>query len=102
MSDEEVLFQRAHALAPGEAEQHGLKELAAGLFGRKLEDVKADWERVSEQIRQMISATATSKPEGFRLDEVRVALAFNAKGKLVFVAEAGMEATVTLSFRRGE
>lgn len=103
MSDEdEVFFQRARVLAAGEAERQGLMDDARGLFGRKLKDVKADWERVSDQIQEMIAATASSKPAGFGLDEVQVSLAFNAQGKLVFVAEAGIEATVALTFRRGE
>jgi len=100
-SEELVLFQAPPtSLAPGEFEQHGLKDLARGLFERKLEDVKADWSKVTSQIAQMIQATENTQPTGFALDSVEVSLGFNAKGQLVFVAEAGIEATVSVTFKR--
>src|SRR5262249_48067448 len=95
-----VLFQGSHQLAPGEFEQHSLKDLTLGLFGKNLEEVKADWRKVSAQIREMIQATEDVKPTGYGLDSVTISLGFNAKGHLVFIAEAGVQATVSVTFKR--
>jgi hypothetical protein len=95
-----VLFQGSRQLAPGEFEQHSLKDLTLGLFGRNIEEVKADWKRVSTQIREMIQATEDVKPTGYGLDSVTISLGFNAKGQLVFIAEAGVKATVSVTFKR--
>lgn len=100
--EEVVLFQgpTTSQLTPGEFEQHGLVDMARGLFGRKIEEVKADWKRVSTQVKEMIEATESAQPSGFGLDSVTISLGFNAKGQLVFIAEAGIEATVSVTFKR--
>ena len=37
---------------------------------------------------------------GYELSEVNISLGFNAKGKLAFIAEAGVEASVSIVFKR--
>jgi hypothetical protein len=92
-----VLFQGSTPLQPGEVELHRFRER---LFGRNLNDVKADWAKISVQLREMLDSFAPQVPRGFALDSVQVSLGFSAQGKLVFIAEAGVEASVTIEFRR--
>jgi hypothetical protein len=94
-----VLFTGVPALEPGEVELQSFKER---LFGRKLEDVQADWARVSSQVSNMVDATAAERPKGFELETVEVSLGFTASGKLAFIAEAGVEASVAVTLKRVE
>jgi hypothetical protein len=95
-----VLFAGPSRLLPGDVELHGLKEVTDRIFGKKLEDVKADWQKVFSQIREMLEETGTETPKGFSLDNVTVSLGFSAHGQLVFIAEAGVEASISLTFKR--
>lgn len=98
-----VLFEGSTALQPGEVEVHGLKGIqgfGGRLFGRKLDEVKADWHKVFGQAQEMIEAAQPESPKGFGLDTVTISLGFNAQGRLVFIAEAGVEATVSVTFKR--
>lgn len=97
---DKVIFQGSHQLERSELERHGLSDLGGRRFGRKLEDLKGDWERVSHQITEWIEAARVRPPDDFDLDEVSVELGFNAKGQLVFVAEGGVQATVKLTLKR--
>jgi hypothetical protein len=49
---------------------------------------------------QEILQDVTLVPANFQLDEVVFELGFSAQGKIVFVAEAGVDATVSVTFRR--
>jgi hypothetical protein len=95
-----VLFQGEKHFEPGQVELHSLSDLTGKLFGRKLEDVKADWRKVSLQVKEMMESVVAQVPKGFTFETVEVSLGFSAEGKLVFVAEAGVEASVTLTFKR--
>jgi hypothetical protein len=70
------------------------------LFGRRVQDVKADFEKVSVQINEILSTAFAQPPSGLHVDSVEVALGFSAKGRLAFIAEAGVEATVTVTFKK--
>lgn len=94
-----VLFAGSPTLKPGEAELHSLRDK---LFGVKLEDVKKDWQRVSHQIGEMVASFRPKEPSGMGLKELEVSLAFTAEGRLAFVAEAGIEASVKLVFSRSD
>ena len=55
---------------------------------------------ITKQVFDMLSATnETTTKAGYTLDEVSVSLGFSAKGKLAFIAEAGVEASVTVKFK---
>jgi hypothetical protein len=95
-----VLFQGEKQFQPGQVELHSLSDLAGKLFGRKLEDVKKDWKRVSAQVKDMVESVTADVPKGFAFESLEISLGFSAEGKLVFVAEAGVEATVSLTFKR--
>jgi hypothetical protein len=93
-----VLFQGVAPLQPGEVELHSF---GSRLFGRRLDDVKADWAKLSVQLRAMVDSFVPEVPQGFALDSLKISLGFSAQGKLVFIAEAGVEASVTIEFKRG-
>jgi hypothetical protein len=95
-----VLFQGAESLPPGGVELHSFKGVSEKLFGRQLDDVKADWKKVSGQVKEMMDSVVPEVPKGFTFESVEVKLGFSAEGKLVFVAEAGIEASVSLTFKR--
>jgi hypothetical protein len=68
---------------------------------RSLGDVKKDGQVVIGQVADVMRSSDGEVAErGFRLSEVEVALGFDARGKLAFIAEAGVEATVTVRFQR--
>ncbi len=94
----QVAFLTDRHLQPGEfAAQFGMPNI----FTRPLKEVKADWHLVVNQVSDMLSAAdrvATS--HALKLDEVTIQLAFSAKGQLVFVAEAGVQASIAVSFKR--
>ncbi len=99
-SDEDiVLFVGAPALQPGEVELQSFREK---IFGRKVEDVQNDWRRISGQIATIVDASTAERPRGFELESVEVSLGFSASGKLAFIAEAGVEASITVTLKRKE
>ena len=92
-----VLFQGRTPLKPGEVELHALSDR---LFGRKIEEVKSEWKILSSQLQEMINGFTLNKPNGFSVDEITIELGFSAEGKLAFIAEAGIEASISVSFKR--
>lgn len=84
--------------APGEFVPHSFKDK---LFGRRLEDVKLDWQKISRQISELVASTSEAEQSGFRVDSIEVSLGFSASGKVAFIAEAGVEASVSLTLTRG-
>ena len=70
-----------------------------GVFTRPKKEVRADLERVMGQVAFLLDG-ASSAPKDYDLEEVTIALGFSAKGQIVFIAEAGVSATITVTFRR--
>jgi hypothetical protein len=95
-----VLFEGPSTLQPGEAETHGLMGVVGRVFGRPLQDVEADWNRVLGQVSSILESAIPGSFNGYDLDTVSIALGFNAKGGLVFIAEAGIQVSVTVTFKR--
>jgi hypothetical protein len=92
-----VVFAGTPTLQPGELEVHSFKDR---LFGRRIEDVEGDWQQVSNQVSRLVKATSAEQPAGFRLGSIEISLGFTASGKLAFIAEAGVEASVTVTWNR--
>jgi hypothetical protein len=67
-------------------------------FYRKLDELRGEWRILVEKIGSVVSGTEKIS-ESILLDEVSVQIGFNAKGKLVFVAEAGVNASFTLRMK---
>jgi hypothetical protein len=93
-----VVFGGKPTPEPGKAPEHTFDALRK-LFARDIDDVKADFTRVTAQLKALVEALPTSV-SGFEVDELSIELGFSASGKLVFIAEAGVEATVGVTFRR--
>ena len=80
------------------------KSLGSGLgyeLSKKVDDVKNDWKRMMEDLQFIIDETersATNKK--YVLDEITVSLGFSATGKIAFIAEAGVEASIEVKFKR--
>jgi hypothetical protein len=72
---------------------------APGLFGRARDAVKADFERVIAQL-QFVLDGMSQVTKNYDLDEITFELGFTAQGKVVFIAEASVAATVTATFKR--
>jgi len=100
-TDEITFITRGTQPPAGTVDLH--RETVGKTLTRKLSEVKDDWRIMSTHVIEMISATDTNIGKaGYSLDEVSVSLGFNAKGKLAFIAEAGVESSVTIVFKRGK
>lgn len=99
VDEDVVLFVGTTTLAPGELELQSFKDR---LFGRRIEDVQEDWKRMSAQITKIVDATSSARPSGFELDSIEFSLGFSASGQLAFIAEAGVEASVSISLSRSK
>lgn len=65
-----------------------------------IEKVKAEWDRMMARVATLLeSAKQAAAPGPFELQEIQLQLAFTAKGHIAFIAEAGVQAGVTLTFR---
>jgi hypothetical protein len=97
-----VLFQGEKVVPKaGAVELHLFGSDTPGtLFGRSVDDVKKDFEKVSGQVEQILENAFTRVPKGLRFESVEISLGFSAKGKLAFIAEAGIEASVAVTFKR--
>ena len=98
-SDDYIVFGGRPRPVPGSSEDHALTDWFGGLVPRKKEEVKQDWHRVIGQIQELLQDVSLV-PANFQLDEVVFELGFSAQGKIVFVAEAGVDATVSVTFKR--
>ena len=94
-----VLFGGKPTPEPGTAAEHGVFDPYRKLFARELPEIKEEFSKVSSQVEEIINGISTTVGE-YEIDEVTLELGFSASGKLVLVAEAGIETTVGLTFRR--
>jgi hypothetical protein len=96
-----VVFSSGYTAPVGVAEQHGPGEVIERLFRKSAEEVKANWLQVVEQMRYFIS-NAETLAGNYELSEVEFKLGFTAAGTIVFIAQAGVEATISATFKRKE
>lgn len=94
-----IVFAGERELPVGAFEQHGLGDYFGNLFGRTKEDVKADWERVIDQIRFLLDGVSEATKD-YALEEITFELGFSAEGQIVFVAKAGVTTTISATFKR--
>ena len=97
-----VLFQGAKPLSPsGTVQLQSLGgDIVGSMFGRTVKDVKADFDKVSAQVNQVLSTAFSKTPGGLKLDNIEIKLGFSAEGKLSFIAKAGVEATVSITYKK--
>ena len=93
-----VRFLGKPKIAPGDVDLHSGEGAFAHLVTRPLADVEHDVGRISQQIKRMVEKAVQAEPFGMTLETVEVGLAFSAKGELMFIAEAGVEASIHLSY----
>jgi hypothetical protein len=92
-----IVFAGEKQLPVGGIEQHSLGEWAGSLFGRTRVEVKADWEKVVNQIRYLLDEVSAATKD-YELTEITFELGFSAEGKIVFVAKAGITTTISAKF----
>jgi hypothetical protein len=104
-SDPEIIWfagaQQLDALSIVEPGAHGLSHIFGSIFGRKKEDVEADWKKVCGQITSIIDNELPAAKD-FRLDEVTFDLGFSAQGRLLFIAQASVKTSISVKFTRNK
>ncbi|MBX6359892.1 CU044_2847 family protein [Pseudacidobacterium ailaaui] len=96
-----VLFQGPAPVArPGTVQLHSFGSVMDKVFGRTVQDVKADFDKVSAQLDAILAGAFAKVTSGMKMDEVEISLGFTGEGKLAFIAQAGVEASVKVTFRR--
>jgi hypothetical protein len=96
-----MLFSAGYRAPVGVSEDHGLRDRAEQLMTRSTEEVKASWLQAVEQMRLLI-ADAENLAGEYELSEIEFKLGFTASGTVVFIAQAGLEATISATFKRRE
>lgn len=82
---------------PGVTEHSG----KSSVLSKKVDEVKNDLSKILGQLNFIVSEAEKSTAEkGFNLEEITVSLGFSASGKLAFIAEAGVEASIEVTFKR--
>jgi hypothetical protein len=99
LDPEVFVFSSGDAIPVGAAEQHGVGETMQHLFGKSREVVKDNWLQVVEQMRYLISHV-DALTENYELSEVEFQLGFSAEGTIVFIAQGGINATISATFKR--
>lgn len=99
--DEIVLFGGKPQPQIGAAEEHSWFNSKSRLLGRHIDDVKGDMARVSGQLDAMFKSLPHEQP-GYELDSITIHLGFSAQGRVVFIAEAGIDASIEFTFTRRE
>ncbi|HEX3472081.1 MAG TPA: hypothetical protein VHT28_12940 [Silvibacterium sp.] len=96
-----VVFQGPKPVTrPGTVQLHSFGSVVDKIFGRTVDDVKADFDKVSAQLDAILANAFSKVTAGMTLDSVEISLGFTAEGKLAFIAQAGVEASVTVTFTK--
>jgi hypothetical protein len=88
-------------LPPDEAENHSFN--IASAFRRvttvDAQTVQDQWNRTIDGLMKL-SSTVAQKSQEWEIEEMEVGLTLSAKGELLFIAEAGAEASIKFTLRR--
>jgi hypothetical protein len=60
----------------------------------------ADWKRKLNTVVDVATSAAATKDKAWHIDEIEIGLTLSAKGELLFIAEAGLEASVKVTLKR--
>jgi hypothetical protein len=82
---------------PGEATPHAFLDT---LYPRRKEEVQRDWKVAINQTVELVSQNVDSAPKGYQMDQIEVSLGFSATGQLAFIAQAGLETSIKVVFKR--
>lgn len=68
---------------------------------KNIGEMKEDYDLIVNNIAYIISDTDSKvAASGFKLDEITISLGVSASGKIAFIAEAGIEASIQVTFKR--
>lgn len=70
-SEQWLIFISDRPSAPGQVDQHGLREWWSDLRGKRLDDAKADFRRIFGQIEQIVK-DLPSPVRGYGIEELEV------------------------------
>ena len=93
--DDTIPFKPGSTMRPGDFQPHNFID---DTVYYKLDELKGQWNTLMKKIGDVVSGPSAFA--GLALDEITVKIGFNAKGKLVFIAEAGMDAAFEVSFKK--
>lgn len=96
-----MVFSGEQALPLGSVEKHRLHGAIGELFGKPKAQVEADWNKVIEQMNSLLSSVALPAKD-YRLEQVTFELGFSATGQVVFIAQAGVTASISVTFKRAD
>jgi hypothetical protein len=82
---------------PGEAAPHAFLDT---LYPRRKEEVQQNWKVMINHVVDLVSQNVDSAPKGYLMDEIDVSLGFSATGQLAFIAQAGLESSIKVVFKR--
>lgn len=92
----------APPLVDPSVDHHSIRDWASGL-GRVAKvgagQVQEQWTRTIDTLMQL-SSTAAAHSKEWSIEEIEVGLTLSAKGELLFIAEAGAEASIKLKLTR--
>lgn len=87
--------------APDAIENHALWPWGRRVETVDLSNVEAQWSRTIGALMRLASS-AGDHARGWGVEEISVALTLSASGELLFIAEAGVSGTVTVTLKRRE
>jgi hypothetical protein len=94
---EYVYFVSPAKPPPGEATPHAFLDT---LYPRRKEEVQQNWKVMIDHVVDLVSQNLDSAPKGYQMDEIDVSLGFSATGQLAFIAQAGLESSIKVVFKR--
>lgn len=63
-------------------------------------EMAADWKNKLDRIVDVATHAAQTQDKAWHIDEIEIGLTLSAKGKLLFIAEAGAEASVKVTLKK--
>ena len=63
-------------------------------------EMAADWKNKLDRIVDVATHAAQTQDKAWHIDEIEIGLTLSAKGKLLFIAEAGAEASVKVKLKK--
>lgn len=82
--------------------EHSLRDLLSGakrVTRVGAAEVQAQWERTVDTLMKL-SSTIADRSKEWTIEQIEVGLTLSAKGELLFIAEAGAEASINLTLKR--
>jgi hypothetical protein len=85
------------APAPGAFQEHA--GIVSHYVQEPIENLRKDWSKIAAQVEQMLEPIAQTQG-AFAIDEVEFSLGFSVEGGLYFVAKAGLDAGIKVTWKR--